>query len=245
MVRHLFNTTKNFLFNITKNFLFKSRFILKSYYNRKINLNATLIKHYFPELSKVQEKQFIQLQDLYEFWNKQINIISRKDIDELYIRHVLHSLAIAKFIEFKAKTSILDIGTGGGFPGIPLAILFPKSSFHLVDSMAKKIKVVQAISAELGLVNITSEADRAEKTSGEFDFIVSRAVAPTRKIWQWTHQKIKTITSTDNANGIIALKGGDLEMEMKALNKSYQEINIRDYFNEPFFETKKIIYIPL
>ena len=245
MVRHLFNTTKNFLFNITKNFLFKSRFILKSYYNRKINLNATLIKHYFPELSKAQEKQFIQLQDLYEFWNKQINIISRKDIDELYIRHVLHSLAIAKFIEFKAKTSILDIGTGGGFPGIPLAILFPKSSFHLVDSMAKKIKVVQAISAELGLVNVTSEAARAEKTTGKFDFIVSRAVAPARKIWEWTHQKIKTTTSTNNANGIIALKGGDLEIEMKALNKSHQEINIRDYFEEPFFETKKIIYIPL
>lgn len=231
---------------MTKNFLFKSlRFPLKSYQNRKIDLNATLIKHYFPELSKAQEEQFIQLQDLYEFWNKQINIISRKDIQELYIRHILHSLAIAKFIQFKAKTSILDIGTGGGFPGIPLALLFPESTFHLVDSIAKKIKVVQAISAELRLVNVTCEAARAEKTTGKFDFIVSRAVAPARKIWQWTHQKIKTITSTDNANGIIALKGGDLEMEMKALNKSHQEINIRDYFDEPFFDTKKIIYIPL
>jgi len=160
-------------------------------------LNAALIKHYFPELSKSQEEQFIQLQDLYEFWNKQINVISRKDIQELYIRHVLHSLAIAKFIQFKPKTSILDIGTGGGFPGIPLALLFPKSTFHLVDSMAKKIKVVKAISAELELVNVTSEAARAEKITGEFDFIVSRAVAPARKIWQWTHQKIKISTSAE------------------------------------------------
>ena len=208
-------------------------------------MNAALIKHYFPELSKAQEEQFIQLQDLYEFWNKQINVISRKDIQELYIRHVLHSLAIAKFIQFKPKTSILDIGTGGGFPGIPLALLFPKSTFHLVDSMAKKIKVVKAISAELELVNVTSEAARAEKITDEFDFIVSRAVAPARKIWQWTHQKIKISTSAENANGIIALKGGDLEIEMKALNKSHQEISIKDYFEEPFFETKKIIYIPL
>lgn len=208
-------------------------------------MNAALIKNYFPEISKSQEEKFIQLQDLYEFWNKQINVISRKDIQELYIRHVLHSLAIAKFIQFKPKTSILDIGTGGGFPGIPLALLFPKSTFHLVDSMAKKIKVVKAISAELELVNVTSEAARAEKITGEFGFIVSRAVAPARKIWQWTHQKIKISTSAENANGIIALKGGDLEIEMKALNKSHQEINIRDYFDEPFFETKKIIYIPL
>ena len=208
-------------------------------------MNAALIKHYFPEISKSQEEKFIQLQDLYEFWNKQINVISRKDIQELYIRHVLHSLAIAKFIQFKPKTSILDIGTGGGFPGIPLALLFPQSTFHLVDSMVKKIKVVKEISAELGLENVTSEHARVEKIAGEFNFVVSRAVAPARKIWQWTHQKIKISASAENANGIIALKGGDLEIEMKALNKSHQEINIRDYFDEPFFETKKIIYIPL
>ena len=208
-------------------------------------MNAALIKNYFPEISKSQEEKFIQLQDLYEFWNKQINIISRKDIQELYIRHVLHSLAIAKFIQFKPKTSILDIGTGGGFPGIPLALLFPQSTFHFVDSMAKKIKVVKEISAELGLENVTSEHARVEKIAGEFNFVVSRAVAPARKIWQWTHQKIKISASAENANGIIALKGGDLEIEMKALNKSHQEINIKDYFEEPFFETKKIIYIPL
>ena len=208
-------------------------------------MNAALIKNYFPEISKSQEEKFIQLQDLYEFWNKQINVISRKDIQELYIRHVLHSLAIAKFIQFKPKTSILDIGTGGGFPGIPLALLFPQSTFHLVDSMAKKIKVVKEISAELGLENVTSEHARVEKIAGEFNFVVSRAVAPARKIWQWTHQKIKISASAENTNGIIALKGGDLEIEMKALNKSHQEINIRDYFDEPFFETKKIIYIPL
>ena len=208
-------------------------------------MNAALIKNYFPEISKSQEEKFIQLQDLYEFWNKQINVISRKDIQELYIRHVLHSLAIAKFIQFKPKTSILDIGTGGGFPGIPLALLFPQSTFHLVDSMVKKIKVVKEISAELGLENVTSEHARVEKIAGEFNFVVSRAVAPARKIWQWTHQKIKISASAENANGIIALKGGDLEIEMKALNKSHQEINIKDYFEEPFFETKKIIYIPL
>ena len=208
-------------------------------------MNASLIKHYFPEINKSQEKKFIHLQSLYEFWNNQINVISRKDIEKLYIRHVLHSLAIAKFIQFKPKTRILDIGTGGGFPGIPLALIFPESNFHLVDSMAKKIKVVKAISNELGLVNVSTEPTRVEKVTGEFDFVISRAVAPARKIWQWAHQKIKISTSAKKINGIIALKGGDLKLEMKTLDKPHQEISIKDYFEEPFFETKKIIYIPL
>lgn len=208
-------------------------------------MNSYIIKHYFPEISKKQEDKFVQLQELYEFWNKKINVISRKDIQELYTRHVLHSLAIAKFIQFKPKTRIIDFGTGGGFPGIPLALLFPSSNFHLVDSIAKKIKVVKEVSTELELANVTSESDRAEKVVGEFDYIVSRAVAPARKIWEWTHYNSKISLSSGKNRGIIALKGGDLRLEMKNLNKPHEEINIKDYFEEPFFERKKIIYIPL
>ena len=208
-------------------------------------MNSSIIKHYFPEISKKQEDKFVQLQDLYEFWNKKINVISRKDIQKLYIRHVLHSLAIAKFIQFNPKTRIIDFGTGGGFPGIPLALMFPSTDFHLVDSRAKKIKVVKEVCTELQLTNVTSESERAEKVAGDFDYIISRAVAPARKIWEWAHKVSKISPSSKKTRGIIALKGGDLRLEMKILNKPHEEINIKDYFEEPFFEKKKIIYIPI
>ncbi len=206
-------------------------------------MSASLIKAYFPELTDVQQTQFTKLQELYEFWNQQVNLISRKDIQELYIRHVLHSLAIAKFARFQPNSTILDVGTGGGFPGIPLALFFPESRFYLVDAIGKKVKVVNEIIIALDLKNVTAKHERAENIKEQFDFIVTRAVAPARQIWLWTHQRIKEHSKYELSNGIIALKGGDLRSEMRELNRSYQERSIADYFSEPFFETKKIIYI--
>ena len=199
---------------------------------------------YFPELTENQRNQFSQLLPLFEEWNSQINVISRKDVDQLYLRHVLHSLAIAKFIQFEKGASILDIGTGGGFPGIPLAILYPECSFQLVDSIGKKIKVVQEVAKAIGLTNLTAEHQRAEKVKGKFDFIVSRAVARTKILYQWTHQKIKAENTHSLENGFILLKGGDLLEEMKEFQRPYSETQISTYFREDFFETKKIIYIP-
>ena len=207
-------------------------------------MSVELIKKYFPDISDKQEKQFTQLETEYKTWNEQINVISRKDIDELYVRHVLHSLSIAKFITFQPGSAILDIGTGGGFPGVPLAILFPEVNFHMVDSIGKKIKVVLGVIAALKLTNATAEHQRAEKVKGKFDFVLTRAVARSRQIWIWTNQKIKEAAHHEHANGIIALKGGDLDAEMSELKRPYQQTDISTYFKEDFFETKKIIYIP-
>jgi 16S rRNA (guanine527-N7)-methyltransferase len=207
-------------------------------------LDHQLIFQYFPDLSIRQKEQFAQIGELYRNWNEKINLVSRKDIEELYVRHALHSLSIGKFVQFKPGTEILDVGTGGGFPGIPLAILFPETQFHLVDSISKKILVVKDITAAIGLENVIAEAERAEKINEKFDFIVTRAVAPAKTLWQWTQQKIKAKGINAIDNGIIALKGGDLKAEMKELKHLYQIRHIHDYFPLEFFETKKIVYIP-
>lgn len=206
-------------------------------------MNQSIIYKYFPDLSSNQKQQIDSLGELYVDWNSKINVISRKDIDELYERHVLHSLAIAKFTQFPAGSQILDIGTGGGFPGIPLAILFPESEFLLVDSIAKKIKVVNEVAQAIGLTNLRAEHQRAEQVKSKFDYIVSRAVAKTKQITDWTNQLILT-NNEGLSSGFILLKGGDLSEELNELKRSYQEIDIKDYFEESFFESKKIIYIP-
>lgn len=204
-----------------------------------------IIQKYFPDLTEEQNRQFLLLQSLYEEWNNKINVISRKDIDQLYERHVLHSLAIAKIIRFKNKTSILDVGTGGGFPGIPLAILFPECSFHLVDSIEKKINVVQEISLALNLRNITPEQIRAEKIKTQYDFIVSRAVTAFPAFYNWVRTKVKHESKNELKNGILYLKGGDLNEELKDFKSRIKTFEISDFFTEPFFETKKIIYLPI
>ena len=172
-------------------------------------------------------------------------MVSRKDIDQLYVRHVLHSLAIAKFTSFSPGSQILDVGTGGGFPGIPLAILFPDCHFHLVDSIGKKITVVKEVASAIGLKNLTAEHQRMEKVSGKFDFVVSRAVAQTKQLFIWAHQKVSKEQQNDLDNGMILLKGGNLTQEMKEFGRRYVEKNLSDYFAEEFFETKKIIYVPV
>jgi len=204
-----------------------------------------IMQKYFPDLTEEQNRQFFLLQSLYEEWNNKINVISRKDIDQLYERHVLHSLAIAKIIRFKDKTSILDVGTGGGFPGIPLAILFPECNFHLVDSIRKKIKVVQEISLTLNLKNITSEQIRAEKIKNQYDFIVSRAVTAFPAFYNWVRTKVKHESKNELKNGILYLKGGDLNDELKDFKSRIKAFEISKFYSEPFFETKKIIYLPI
>lgn len=203
-----------------------------------------LILQYFPNLTDVQSHQFSKLRELYASWNAQINVISRKDIDELYVRHVLHSLGIAKVQSFHPGTSVLDIGTGGGFPGIPLAILFPETDFHLVDSIGKKIKVVNEIVEALELKNVQSTHSRAELIKGEFDFVVSRAVAKMDDFVKWTKGKIAKKQRHELKNGILYLKGGDLTQELMNFPRA-TEFNLIDYFDHPFFETKKVVHIPL
>lgn len=204
-----------------------------------------IIRKYFPDLTEDRAEKLSRLQDLYATWNEQINVISRKDIEELYERHVLHSLSIAKLITFQEGSSILDIGTGGGFPGIPLAILFPETRFHLVDSIGKKIKVVNEVAKALGLENVTAEHQRAEKVKGEYDFIVSRAVTRMQNFLRFTHNKIKQKDSHTLPNGIIALKGGDLKDEMQEINRPHEVFFLNKLFEEEFFDTKQIVHVPL
>jgi 16S rRNA (guanine527-N7)-methyltransferase len=200
---------------------------------------------YFPNLSQKAKDQLAQLLPLYEEWNSQINVISRKDLDQLYTRHVLHSLAIHKFLQFAPGSRVLDIGTGGGFPGIPLAILNPEVNFVLVDSIGKKIKVVQEVSQALGLTNVTAIHERAEKVKGPFDFVMSRAVAELRLLLQWSNGKLSKKQINALPNGIICLKGGDLTEEFKGLSKEIEVYDLQQWFADPFFETKKLVYLPL
>ena len=202
------------------------------------------ILKYFPDLTEIQKNQFQNLELLYKDWNSKINVISRKDIDELYTKHVLHSLAIAKIQQFEPGTYILDVGTGGGFPGIPLAILFPETRFYLIDVILKKINVVKAVAESLGLTNVKAEQMRAENAKGDFDFIVSRAVTNMPDFVGWVKDKIKKHNKHELKNGILYLKGGDLTEELKDFPKA-KEYNIADFFENEFFETKKVVHLPL
>lgn len=206
-------------------------------------MSVSIINKYFPELNKQQIEQFGQLQALYSYWNERINVISRKDIDELYERHVLHSLAIAKKFNFPAQCKILDVGTGGGFPGIPLAIMFPEAQFTLVDSIGKKITVVKEVANALQLKNVQAFHERAENLKENYHFVVNRAVTDFSQFVPWVIKKIEKQKVGYTANGIISLKGGDLTEELKNF-KNIQIYNISDWFNEKFFETKKVIYYP-
>lgn len=208
-------------------------------------MHSAIIQHYFPELTANQQKQFEALYDLYADWNEKINVISRKDIDNLYINHVLHSLGIAKVQTFLPDSSILDVGTGGGFPGIPLAILFPEVKFHLVDSIGKKITVVKEVSQALGLKNVKAEQIRAEQINQQYDFIVSRAVTRLKEFYGWIHRKTKKQNRHERDNGILYLKGGDLDEELNELKRPYQVYDLSEYFKEDFFETKKVVFVPL
>ena len=200
-----------------------------------------IIHKYFPDLTEKQIEQFTDLQELYEHWNAQINVISRKNMDTLYTNHILHSLAIAKVIQFEKGTKILDIGTGGGFPGIPLAILFPEVDFLLVDSIGKKIKVVNEVSNAIGLTNVIALHERAENIKDTFDFVVSRAVTNMTDFKKWVKGKFNNTHNNTLNNGILYLKGGDLSEELRGI--SHYKYEIADFFEEEFFETKKVIYI--
>jgi len=202
-----------------------------------------IIQKYFPSLTDEQINKFNQLQKIYSEWNSKINVISRKDIEHLYLHHVLHSLGIAKIIEFNNGTKIMDAGTGGGFPGIPLAILFPEAIFFLADSIGKKIKVVNNVAKELELDNVIAQQIRVEEVKEKFDFIVSRAVTSLDVFYNWIKTSINTKNSNNIPNGILYLKGGDLNEELKSLKKSYKIYNLNNFFTEDFFETKKVVHI--
>lgn len=203
------------------------------------------ILKYFPNLSPEQITQFEMMDPLYRDWNEKINLISRKDIDSLYEKHILYSLAIAKIISFRPGTRILDVGTGGGFPGIPLAILFPDSQFVLIDSTGKKIKVVQAVAEELGLKNVTALHTRAEEVKDVFDFVISRAVTAFPAFVDLVKKNVSRKPQNSLPNGIIYLKGGDFEEELKDFKRNVEVTEISGFFTEPFFETKKVVYLPV
>jgi 16S rRNA (guanine527-N7)-methyltransferase len=204
-----------------------------------------IITKYFPKLDELQITRFGQLESLYAEWNAQINLISRKDFDGFYERHVLHSLAIAKLIKFTSGTKVLDVGTGGGFPGIPLAIMFPEVQFHLVDSIGKKIKVVNAVIESLELKNATAQQIRAEELKDKYDFVVSRAVTRLPEFVPWVQKNISAKQINPMPNGILYLKGGDITAELKPYKRSVFVKNLSDYFDEDFFDTKKVVHLPI
>lgn len=206
-------------------------------------MSVELLIKYFPELTAVQLQQYARLADLYTYWNEQINVISRKDIDALYERHVLHSLGIAKVMDFLPGEQVLDVGTGGGFPGIPLAIMFPETQFHLVDSIGKKIKVVQEVAQAAGLQNVQATHTRAEQVPGKFNFVVSRAVTQLKDFYPWVKDKFSKKSDNKLPNGILYLKGGDLKQEIAESGLAVQQFDLRNYFEGEFFETKKVIYV--
>ncbi|RMB62759.1 16S rRNA (guanine(527)-N(7))-methyltransferase RsmG [Dokdonia sinensis] len=203
-----------------------------------------IILKYFPDLTETQKAQFEQLRVLYEDWNLKINVVSRKDIDEIYLRHVLHSLGIAKVQRFKPGSKILDVGTGGGFPGVPLAILHPEVDFHLVDSIGKKIKVVNEVVDGLGITNVKTTNDRVENVPGQYDFIVSRAVAQMETFVRWVKGHIAKKSNHELKNGILYLKGGDLSEELQKYTTA-KIYHLPSFFKEDFFETKKVVHLPM
>lgn len=209
-----------------------------------MEISSDLIQKYFKNLSEDQIAKFDQLYDLYSFWNAQINVISRKDIEELYQRHILHSLGIAKFCTFRPDEKVLDVGTGGGFPGIPLAILFPETQFHLVDSIGKKIKVVTEVASALGLNNVKASHLRAEQVTDKYDFVVSRAVTRLIDFYPWVKGKFNKDSKNAIANGILYLKGGELTEEIQESRLKAELYPLSEWFEEDFFETKFVVYIP-
>lgn len=204
-----------------------------------------IILKYFPELTDIQKEQFGALYDLYTDWNSKINVISRKDIANLYEHHVLHSLGIAKIINFKPGTGVMDLGTGGGFPGIPLAILFPEVTFHLVDSIGKKVKVATEVANAIGLKNVTTRHCRAEEEKQQFDFVVSRAVMPLADLLKIIRKNIRKEQHNALPNGLICLKGGELDKEVTPVKKQALITELKDFFSEEYFETKKVVYVPI